>query len=103
MEKTYYDANPKESGDIDKFAHPVLDESDPEDETDSELDIVVCDCEQLNVRKEPSVDSEILTVIPVGTKLMTEDQPVGEWINICVEVDGEAITGFVMTKFLRGI
>ena len=54
-------------------------------------------CMNLNVRKEPSIDSEILGAIPRDTELIIVDDEIEDWYKI--EAKGIGI-GFCMSKYI---
>ena len=58
----------------------------------------VVDCIMLNVRKEPSIESEILCEISWSTELMVyEDESTDEFYKICT---ASGIEGYCMKKFI---
>ena len=83
----------------DEFMNPpVADETtDVEDEAVVTPTIgIVCNCERLNVRKQPSTDSNILCVINEGDELQVVAEN-GEWVNVCTSA---GIEGYCMSKFV---
>lgn len=59
---------------------------------------VVCDCFRLNIRKEPSLASDILSVVPVGMKLeINTTFSDAAWYK--VNVDGKE--GFAMKQYVN--
>ena len=58
---------------------------------------IVKDCMNLNVRKEPSIDSEILGSIPKDFELILLDDTIDGWFK--VKVKGIGI-GFCMSKYI---
>ena len=73
---------------------PTLDiEAKPEPKIGS-----VVDCIMLNVRKEPSIESEVLCEISWSTELMVyEDESTDEFYKICT---ASGIEGYCMKKFI---
>lgn len=60
---------------------------------------VVTNCTSLNIRKEPSVDSEIMCFVKVGTKLMIdESMSTEDWYNVYTEA---GMSGFCMKNYVR--
>ena len=58
----------------------------------------VVDCEMLNVRKEPSIESEVLCEISWYTELMVyEEESTDEFYKICT---ASGIEGYCMKKFI---
>ena len=58
----------------------------------------VVDCNTLNVRKEPSIESEVLCEISWSTELMVyEDESTDEFYKICT---ASGIEGYCMKKFI---
>ena len=53
----------------------------------------VVNCAKLNVRKEPSISSEVLSVLSVDTVVVIEDGSDKEWFKIP--------SGYVMKKFIK--
>lgn len=60
---------------------------------------VVTDCVKLNIRKRPSSDADILTEIPVGTKVQIFDkESTKDFYHVCTAT---GIDGFCMKKFIK--
>ena len=58
----------------------------------------ISSCIRLNVRKEPSLDGEVICELPVGTTLMIDpDKSTEDWFSVCLEIGGE---GYCMKKFV---
>lgn len=70
-------------------------------ETSDTKDIVVKgivkDCMNLNVRKKPSKDSEILGIIPKDSEVILVDDTVDGWFKVRAKGIG---TGFCMRKYI---
>ncbi len=60
---------------------------------------VVVTTADVNLRTQPAVDSEVVTVIPTGTELSVTGASVGEWVP--VEVAGTGETGYVSGQFVE--
>ena len=59
----------------------------------------VANCEKLNIRKVPSRNGEIITVIPAGTEVMISmTNSTSEWYNICT---CSGIEGFCMKQYIQ--
>lgn len=58
---------------------------------------IVKDCMNLNVRKKPSTDSDILGSIPKNFEVTILDDTVDGWFEIKAEKIG---TGFCMSKYI---
>lgn len=58
---------------------------------------IVKDCMNLNVRKKPSKDSEILGVIPKDSEVILVDDTVDGWFKVRAKGIG---TGFCMRKYI---
>lgn len=73
---------------------PILDiEAKPEPKIGS-----VVDCKMLNVRKEPSIESEVLCEISWSTELMIyEEESTDEFYKICT---ASGVEGYCMKKFI---
>lgn len=54
-------------------------------------------CMNLNVRKEPSIDSEILGAIPCDTELIIVDDKTDGWFEVNAKGIG---IGFCMSKYI---
>lgn len=68
-----------------------------ETNTDQIIGIVV-NCLNLNIRKEPSIDSDVILVIPALSKLMIDlDNSTDDWLSVCTETGFE---GFCMKKYV---
>lgn len=69
------------------------------EEASSEIVIgVVSNCEKLNIRKEPSMASEVLCVVKVGTELLIDtNDATGDWLKVC---SADVIEGFCMAKYV---
>ena len=62
------------------------------------IEAFVSGCLRLNVRKEPSLNGEVICELPVGTTLMIDsDKSTEDWFNVCLEIGGE---GYCMKKFV---
>lgn len=84
----------------DKISERVLRKDDLEsNDTLKNATGVVVDCFNLNVRKEPTTASDIMAVIPEGTKLMINvGNSTVSWY--AVMLDGDK-SGFVMKQFVK--
>jgi hypothetical protein len=60
---------------------------------------VVITTADVNVRTQPAVDSEIITVVPTGSELSVTGPSVGEWVPVEVPDTGE--TGYVSAQFVE--
>ena len=60
---------------------------------------VVVATADVNVRTQPAVDSEIITVVPTGSELSVTGPSVGEWVPVEVPDTGE--TGYVSAQFVE--
>lgn len=62
---------------------------------------VIANCDRLNIRKGPSVDTEILAVVDRGTKVVVEPISNNEFYKVYVE---SGIEGYAMKAYiaLRG-
>ena len=59
----------------------------------------VTNCTSLNIRKEPSVDSDILCFVRVGTTLMIDESTSTEdWYNVYTAA---GMSGFCMKNYVR--
>jgi len=59
---------------------------------------VITDCLKLNVRKEPKVDADVLTVIPVLSKVQVDaEASADEFYKVCTET---GIEGFCVKKYV---
>lgn len=69
------------------------------EEASSEIVIgVVSNCEKLNIRKEPSMASEVLCVVKVDTELLIDSNgATGEWLKVSCS---DCIEGFCMAKYV---
>lgn len=58
----------------------------------------ISNCEKLNIRIEPSLTSEVVTILPVGTELSIDtSESNDEWYKICTL---HGIEGYCMKKFV---
>lgn len=58
---------------------------------------IVCNCDKLNVRKEPSDKADVLTVIKKDTKVVIDkDESPRGWYKVSVN----NITGYCMKKYI---
>lgn len=63
------------------------------------IDGIVTDCAKLNVRQEPNVDSDIVTVINVGTRVIVdEDSSTDDFYKI---VTASSVEGFCMKDYIE--
>lgn len=59
----------------------------------------VTDCLKLNIRKEPSLQADILCEVPVAAKLLiAPDTSTEEWFNVVTE---SGVDGFCMKKYVN--
>ena len=60
---------------------------------------VVTDCGKLNVRREPTSDSKVITTISSGTEVeINNEESTDEFYKICTAV---GVEGFCMRKFIN--
>ena len=60
---------------------------------------IVCDCAKLNVRSQPSVDSEVLCAIDKGVKVSIKHGESNEdWYGVIV---GGKTHGYCMKEFIK--
>ena len=60
---------------------------------------IVTNCTSLNIRKQPSVDSDILCFVRVGTTLMIDESTSTEdWYNVYTAA---GMSGFCMKNYVR--
>ena len=75
-------------------------EVEPETEPE-ENDIlvgVVEGCKKLNVRAEPYLDAEVISVVEIGKELMIDEaKSTNDWYSVCTASGAE---GFCMKKFI---
>ena len=55
-------------------------------------------CQSLNMRKGPTIDSEILKILSKGTEVKILDDTDDIWYKVCV---GGIGTGFCMREFIK--
>ena len=55
-------------------------------------------CQSLNMRKEPTIDSEILRILTKGTEVKILDDTDDTWYKVCV---GGVGIGFCMREFIK--
>lgn len=101
MSKKKYNREPYEVLKEEVNAEPIVEESSIDVEAEEVIKGVVCDCAQLNVRKEPSLVSNIEVIIPVGSEVdIIPSFKDGEWYKICTatKVDGYVMKPYVAIK-----
>lgn len=62
---------------------------------------IVANCQKLNVRKEPRIDAEIITIIPVSTEVVVDvDGSVGDFYKICTVagIEGFCVKSYIALK-----
>ena len=59
---------------------------------------IVCDCQELNIRSEPSTEGSILCVVDEGSQLLIEKDIDDEWAHIYTSC---GIEGYVMKRYIR--
>lgn len=70
------------------------------EELSEPFDGVVSNCVKLNVRREPSVDSEVITIIESSTEvLVNKDESTEDWYKVYL-TDGNGVEGFCMKEFI---
>lgn len=60
----------------------------------------VCNCEKLCIRANPSKDSDIITIIDVGTVLECEQSESTDWHSI-TKINEIPAIGYCMSKYLK--
>lgn len=74
-------------------------EDNPEPETTDGIVGVVTECARLRVRKEPSLEADILTVIPLGTEVRVDIfESTNDFYKICT---GNGVEGYCMQKYIN--
>ena len=69
------------------------------DDHTTPIEGIVTNCTSLNIRKEPSVDSDILCFVRVGTTLMIDESTSTEdWYNVYTAA---GMSGFCMKNYVR--
>ena len=72
-------------------------------ETEELLDVigVVCNCAKLNVRQDPDIKSDVVTVISAGDEVVidTEDST-EDWYSVCVDRGSNYEFGYCMKKYI---
>lgn len=64
----------------------------------NDVEGIVSNCDRLNVRRTPSINAGIVTVLRSGTKLVIDvDKSNDEWYSICTL---HGIEGYCMKKFI---
>ena len=67
-------------------------------ETTNEVFGVVTGCSKLNIREEPSTDSEVLAVVSSGTTLEIDMDDFGyDWLAVCT---ASGISGYCMAQYV---
>lgn len=59
---------------------------------------IVIDCTNLNVRVAPNKGSNVVTVIPVDTKLIIIDDSLEDWVKVLLK---DGTKGYCMSQFIR--
>lgn len=87
------------------FVTGVTNESNPEIEPEygtntasTEVIGTVIKCKALNIREEADIRSDIVCVIPVGSKVMIDTTNYsGEWFKVCTEA---GLEGYCLSEFV---
>lgn len=59
----------------------------------------VFNCAKLNIRKEPKMGAEVLTVVKAGTKLKVDtDNSTDEWYQVTTK---DKVAGFCMKEYIK--
>ncbi len=59
---------------------------------------VITDCLKLNIRKEPKIDADVLTIIPALSRVQVDTEAsTDEFYKVCTET---GIEGFCMKKYV---
>ena len=62
---------------------------------------VVTDCIALNIRKNPSMDADVIHVADAGCRVMIDlEHSVDDWYRV-VKIFDEEVCGFCMKKFIE--
>jgi hypothetical protein len=67
--------------------------------------VLVVNAAALNLRASPSLDGEVLTILPGGSRVQQIDGPVEQdritWIKVRIERSGEEFEGWVSLAYLK--
>ena len=84
-----------------KYMNPPEEVKEPEDVTETAKEtvgVVNDSCTALNVRKEPSLEAEIICSINSGSKLVIDETgSTDDWFKVCTETGAE---GFCMKEYV---
>lgn len=82
-----------------KVMNPPVEDTKEETASKEALIGVVKKCVKLNIRKQPKIDAEPVTVVDVNTVLMIEpSQSTKEWLKVYTEA---GVEGYCMKKFVE--
>ena len=80
-------------------AEPETDAKVEEPEVNSDIIGIVASCGRLNVRRKPSVKSEVVYEALIGSELVIDlDKSTDEWFKVCTPA---GIEGFCMKQFVE--
>ena len=84
-----------------KYMNPPEEVKEPKEVTETAKEtvgVVNDSCTALNVRKEPSLEAEIICSINSGSKLVVDEAgSTDEWVKVCTETGAE---GFCMKEYV---
>lgn len=84
-----------------KYMNPPEEVKEPEEVTETAKEtvgVVNDSCTALNVRKEPSLEAEIICSINSGSKLVVDEaESTDDWVKVCAETGAE---GFCMKEYV---
>jgi uncharacterized protein YgiM (DUF1202 family) len=80
---------------------PVDEKTNIEPENQEQKNAIVSNCTGLNIRKEPTVNSEVACIVYKGTKLIIGETKDG-WVEV-YNKQGTEIEGYVMMEYIKGV
>lgn len=81
-------------------AEVVETQSPPEETSSPVLNYIVANCKKLNIRKKPYKDSDIVSVLPVGTTLTVNAASDTGWARVHLS---DGTKGYAMLEFIKEI
>ena len=99
-ENTVVDNEQQSNGDVNSEDTQLDNDNQQNPEPPAEpIEGYVTDCLKLNIRKEPSLNADILCEVPVNAKLaIAPDTSSEEWLSVVTET---GVNGFCMAKYVN--
>lgn len=80
------------------YTKPTTDEIVQNESEKAKREGLVVNCRNVNVRKGPTTNAEVLTFLPVGTAVEILKNTGQDWLTVCT---GDIPKGYIMKEFIK--